>query len=83
MHAVLFLFIYILINGTVSQYSTSVPSVLRSFASSYSERCRNDQNELIVTFKCTKTIQFGERKLHIPLLRLPGSPLCPSLHITV
>ena len=32
---------------------------------------------LIVTFKCTKTIQFGERKLHIPLLRLPGSSLCP------
>ena len=32
---------------------------------------------LIITFKCTKTIQSGERKLHIPLLRLPGSPSCP------
>ena len=32
---------------------------------------------LLVTFKCTKTIQFGERLLHIPLLRIPGSPLCP------
>jgi len=32
---------------------------------------------LIVTFKCTKTIQFGERLLQIPLLRIHGSPLCP------
>ena len=32
---------------------------------------------LLVTFKCTKTIQFGERLLLIPLLRIPGSPLCP------
>ena len=37
-----------------------------------------NQHGLIVTFKCTKTIQFGGRKLHIPLLRLPGSPLCPA-----
>ena len=36
-----------------------------------------NQHGLIVTFKCTKTIQFGERKLHIPLLRLSSSPLCP------
>ena len=36
-----------------------------------------NQHGLIVTFKCTKTIQFGERKLHVPLLLLPGSPLCP------
>ena len=32
---------------------------------------------LLVTFKCTKIIQFGERLLHIPLLRIAGSPLCP------
>ena len=32
---------------------------------------------LFVTFKCTKTIQFGERLLHIRLLGIPGSPLCP------
>ena len=37
----------------------------------------SDARGLIVTFKATKTIQFGERKLHIPLLRIPGSPLCP------
>ena len=32
---------------------------------------------LLVTFKCTKTIQFGERLLHIPLLRIHNSPLRP------
>ena len=32
---------------------------------------------LLVTFKCTKTIQLGERRLHIPLLRIADSPLCP------
>ena len=32
---------------------------------------------LLVTFKCTKTIQFGERLLHIPLLRINDSLLCP------
>ena len=32
---------------------------------------------LLVTFKCRKTIQFGERLLHIPLLRINDSPLCP------
>jgi len=36
-----------------------------------------NEHGLIVTFKCTKTIQFGERKLHIPLLPISGSPLCP------
>ena len=32
---------------------------------------------LLVTFKCTKTIQFGEHLLHIPLLSIPDSRLCP------
>lgn len=32
---------------------------------------------LLVTFKCTKTIQFGERLLQIPLHSIPGYPLCP------
>lgn len=36
-----------------------------------------NEHGLIVTFKHTKTIQFGERKLFIPLLRFPSSPLCP------
>ena len=32
-----------------------------------------NEHGLIVTFRSTKTIQFGERQLHIPLLRLPAS----------
>ena len=32
---------------------------------------------LIVKFRWTKTIQFGERYLEIPLLRNSGSELCP------
>ncbi|XP_048576165.1 uncharacterized protein LOC125557539 [Nematostella vectensis] len=36
-----------------------------------------NEHGLIVTFKHTKTIQFGQRRLHIPLLRIPGSLLCP------
>lgn len=32
---------------------------------------------LLVTFRHTKTIQFGKRLLHLPLLRIPGSPICP------
>ena len=32
---------------------------------------------LCFTFKCTKTIQFGERLLHFPLLTIHNSPLCP------
>ena len=34
-----------------------------------------DAHGLIVTFKATKTIQFRKRKLRIPLIRIPGSPL--------
>jgi len=32
---------------------------------------------LLVTFKHTKTIQFGQRLLHLPLLTIQGSVLCP------
>lgn len=32
---------------------------------------------LLVTFRRTKTIQFGRRVLQIPLLAIPGSSLCP------
>lgn len=34
-------------------------------------------NMLLVTFRRTKVIQFGRRVLEIPVLGLPGSPLCP------
>lgn len=32
---------------------------------------------LLVTFRHTKTIQYGQRLLHLPLLPIPGSLLCP------
>ena len=34
-------------------------------------------SSLLVTFKCTKTIQFGKCALRIPLLRIAISLLCP------
>ena len=44
--------------------------------------CINDvsypnQDHAILTVRHTKTIQFGQRILSIPLQRIPGSPLCP------
>ena len=43
--------------------------------------CRKDvcieQGMLIVTFRYSKTIQFGERVLKTPLLPIEGSVLCP------
>ena len=35
------------------------------------------ENTLIVNVKWSKTIQFGERLLKIPLIEIPGSILCP------
>lgn len=32
---------------------------------------------MLLVFLKTKTIQFGERSLQIPLVSIPGSPLCP------
>lgn len=32
---------------------------------------------IVLSLQRTKTIQFKERELHIPLLRMPGNPLCP------
>ena len=77
MHAVLCLFIYVLFDGAVSNI---VPRSRKCFDPSRNltrSDVATNQHGLIGTFKCTKTIQFGERQLHIPLLRLPGSPICP------
>ena len=32
---------------------------------------------MLLVFTKTKTIQFGERALKVPLVAIPGSPLCP------
>lgn len=34
-------------------------------------------NILLITIKWSKTIQFGERHLIIPIVAIPGSSLCP------
>lgn len=36
-----------------------------------------DIDMIIVSFRYSKTIQFGERILRTPLLKIPGSKLCP------
>jgi hypothetical protein len=37
----------------------------------------NKNNVLILHIKWSKTIQYGERKLKIPVTAIPGSLLCP------
>ena len=43
--------------------------------------CRKDiiikTSYLLVRFKWTKTIQFGDRVLYIPLVAIPSSKFCP------
>ena len=57
-------------------------SILPAFASSphveflTRDRVNFCEEGLVITLLHTKTIQFGKRRLHIPLLRL-GSSLCP------
>jgi hypothetical protein len=47
------------------------------------ELCRKNftfdekRNVLMITLQWSKTIQFGERTLVIPLVSIPDSPLCP------
>ena len=36
------------------------------------------EDYLIVFFRYSKTIQFGERILQTPLIKIPGSILCPA-----
>ena len=70
-----FLFTFFLL----ARVSNIVP---KSCSSVHSSSClrRSDivfpSDGLLVTFHRTKTIQFG-RRLSLPLLSMPGSPLCP------
>ena len=64
----------------MARLANIVPSLCNSFdPRRHLTRYDVVSNELglILTFHCTEAIQFGERKLHIPLLRIPDSPLCP------
>ena len=70
-----FLFTFFL----MSRLANIVPASLKSF-DPHRNLTRGEiavtGSGLMVTFKCTKTIQFGEH-LRIPLLQISGSPLCP------
>ena len=39
------------------------------------------KNIALVKLHWSKTMQFGQRSLVLPLARMPGSPLCPVYHI--
>ena len=76
-HAVywcLFLFAFYL----MSRKSNLVPM---SYDSAHKVIKRRDvfiqDSVIVIVFHWSKTIQFGERKLKIPLLAIPGNPLCP------
>ena len=70
-----FLFTFFL----MSRLANIVPASLKSF-DPHRNLTRGEiavtGSGLMVTFKCTKTIQFGEH-LRIRLLQISGSPLCP------
>lgn len=63
-----------------ARISNIIPQSARAF-DVRKNLCRGDivctKYGLSVTFRWTKTIQFGQRKLVIPLLAIPGCPLCP------
>ena len=64
----------------LSRVSNIVPRTSASFDPSI-HLCRGDivstSTGLVVLFKHTKTIQFGQRRLLLPLLRMSHSRLCP------
>ena len=63
-----------------ARVSNIVPQVASRF-DKVQHLCRGDIFEcragLLVLFKWSKTIQFGERRFMLPLVRLENSPLCP------
>jgi hypothetical protein len=43
----------------------------------------NCRDYLVIQIVWSKTIQSGDRKLEIPLVKIPNSPLCPYQAYTV
>ena len=60
--------------------SNYVPESQKSF-DKFKQLCREDipvgPDCLLVHIKWSKTIQLAERTLHIPILAIPNSPICP------
>jgi integrase len=72
----LFLFAFFL----MARKSNLVPTVKSRAADEKFIRRKDiiwDDGKLLVQFRWTKTIQFGERILVMPLLSIPNCPLCP------
>ena len=64
----------------MARLANIVPESANSFDLRYHLTCGDGavtSHGLLVTFKCTKTVQLGEHHLHIPLLRIVDSLLCP------
>jgi len=64
----------------MSRKSNLVPTSVKKFDSS-KQLCRNDitvySSFLVVSFKWTKTLQFGNQILNIPLVLISNSKFCP------
>ena len=75
-HWCLFLFAFFL----MLRKSNLVPESIKAMDLS-KILCRGDvavlSKSLLVHIKWSKTIQFGQRTLTLPLVSIPGSPLCP------
>lgn len=72
----LFIFAFFL----MCRKSNLVPDTIKSF-DVQKQLCRKNitlaDGMIIIKMKWSKTIQFGERELSIPLVEIPGSKLCP------
>ena len=64
----------------MSRKSNLVPFSAKTFDRS-GQLCREDvyvfSHFFIVCFKWTKTLQFWDRVLYLPLIEIPGSKFCP------
>ena len=74
-----FIFTRIFLN---EQKSNLVPNSVKTFNPN-KQLCRSnieinsEKNILLINISWSKTIQFGERNLVVPLISIPDSPLCP------
>ena len=76
----LFFFAFLFTFHLMARPANLVPESAKSFDPLRHLTCGDvavTSHGLLVTFKCTKTVQFGDRRLHIPLVRIADSPLCP------
>ena len=64
---------------SLARKSNLVPSSPHTFDKS-KQLCRSDvqvgSNGLLITFRWSKTIQLGQRRIQIPIMAMPNSKLC-------